>query len=98
MMKATTAQTVKRVRTCIACGAQEDKRALLRIVRASDGSVSLDPTGRAAGRGAYVCSPSCFAQAAKGKRLARALKVPVTQEDYTRIAGELERLGDSVNG
>ncbi|MBE6470205.1 MAG: YlxR family protein [Coriobacteriaceae bacterium] len=88
----------KRQRTCIACGAQGDKVGLMRIVRTADGSASFDPTGRVPGRGAYVCSPECFAQAAKGKRLNRALKMQVTEEDYARIAGELECLHDRVHG
>jgi predicted RNA-binding protein YlxR (DUF448 family) len=28
---------------------------MTRVVRSADGSVSVDPTGRAAGRGTYVC-------------------------------------------
>ena len=55
--------TVKRQRSCIACGRQADKVALLRIVRDPSGAVAFDATGRAPGRGAYVCSEECFAAA-----------------------------------
>lgn len=92
MAKETGKTGTKRVRTCIACGAQGDKVGLLRIVRDGEGQVRFDATGRAAGRGAYVCSPECFAAATKAKRLSRALKTQVKEEDYTRIANELRML------
>ena len=92
------AKTVKRQRTCIACGAQGDKVGLLRIVRMADGHAVFDATGRKPGRGAYVCSVDCFAAATKAKRLNRALKMQVNKEDYAQIAGELERLSDRVQG
>ena len=91
-------QKAKRQRTCIACGAQGDKVGLLRIVRAADGTARFDASGRMPGRGAYVCSAECFAAAAKGKRLNRALKMQVDEEDYAQIAGEIERLADRVHG
>ena len=93
-----TGDAVKRKRTCIACGAQGDKLGLLRIVRTADGRACFDATGRMAGRGAYVCSAACFKAATKAKRLNRALKMPVSEEDYAQIAGELERLADRVQG
>ena len=42
-------------RTCIACGKAAEKSSLVRVVRSPEGTVSLDPQGKAAGRGAYVC-------------------------------------------
>ena len=88
----------KRQRTCISCGAKDDKVGLLRIVRTADGAVRFDETGRVPGRGAYVCSRECFDAAAKAKRLNRALKMKVNEEDYAQIAGELERAADRVHG
>ena len=88
----------KRQRTCIACGSQGDKVGLLRIVRCADGHARFDATGRVPGRGAYVCSADCFSAAMKGKRLNRALKMQVNEEDYAQIAGELEHLSNRVHG
>ena len=51
--------------------------------------MAFDKTGRAPGRGAYVCSEQCFAQARKTRRLERALKVKMTEADYDRVSGEL---------
>ncbi|TMF09514.1 MAG: YlxR family protein [Chloroflexi bacterium] len=42
------------VRTCVACREEAGKGELVRIVRRPDGGVSMDVTGRAAGRGAYL--------------------------------------------
>ena len=79
----------KRERSCIACGAKTGKTELLRIVRDADGAVSFDETGRKPGRGAYVCSNACLEQAARSKRLDRALRCTVHTEDYERIAAEM---------
>ena len=68
----TTTRTVRQ-RSCIACGKLAGKAELMRIVRDPSGAVSFDKTGRAPGRGAYVCSEECFAAACKKKKLDRAL-------------------------
>jgi predicted RNA-binding protein YlxR (DUF448 family) len=79
------------VRTCVACRTERQKRDLLRIVRGPDGSVSFDPTGRAAGRGAYICADgSCWAAAVKRKSLERALSASLPAELRDRLVrGEL---------
>lgn len=90
--------TKKRQRSCIGCGATEAKGSLYRFVRASDGTVSCDPSGRMAGRGAYVCSIGCYNAARKARKLERSLRVKLTEEDYVRIAAELARLCDAETG
>ena len=69
------------VRTCVACRTSGGKRTLLRVVRLPDGGgVALDPSGKRAGRGAYLCqSPDCVALALKQKKLERALKTPLPE-------------------
>ena len=79
-----------RIRTCIGCSAKEGKASFHRIVRASDGTVAFDPTGRKPGRGAYVCSSQCFAKARKAKRLESALRCQIPQAAYDEIAAALE--------
>ena len=62
------------LRKCTGCGEMKPKKELIRIVRSPDGSVSPDFTGRAAGRGAYLCnSAACLKLARKAKRLERSL-------------------------
>lgn len=43
-------------RTCGVCRQTRPKREMTRIVRRADGSVHRDETGKAPGRGTYVCS------------------------------------------
>lgn len=76
----------KRIRTCIACGAKSTKTSLHRIVRTPAGDVEFDPKGRAAGRGAYVCSVECLEQALKSKRIERALKTQVSDEQKESVS------------
>ena len=75
-------------RSCIMCGKLAGKAELMRIVREPSGVVSFDKTGRAPGRGAYVCSEECFA-ACKKKKLDRALKATLGSDGYDRIAADV---------
>ena len=43
------------LRKCAVCGEHFPKKELIRIVRKPDGEVVLDLTGKANGRGAYLC-------------------------------------------
>ena len=66
-------------RTCVVCRSTTAKRALHRIVRSPTGSVSYDPTGKAPGRGAYLCGqPACLQTALRRHSIQRALKVTDT--------------------
>ena len=61
-------------RQCLGCNQHFPKRELLRVVRAADGTVSLDFTGKKSGRGAYVCkNVACLTKAERTKRLSRSL-------------------------
>jgi len=76
------------IRTCIACRKAGDKRALVRFVRMAEGTVVLDPTGKKAGRGAYVCpDPGCLSKALAGP-LEKALKISVDPETKERLRAE----------
>ncbi|OUO93061.1 YlxR family protein [Cloacibacillus sp. An23] len=76
----------QRPRTCVGCGEESPKRTLLRIVRSPEGEVRYDPTGKANGRGAYLCAdPSCVAAAKKKKSLSRALKAEVPESLYDEL-------------
>ena len=66
-------------RTCVVCRATTAKRTLHRIVRSPDGTVAYDPTGKAAGRGAYLCGQlACLDTAVRRRSIQRALKVTDT--------------------
>ena len=82
-------------RTCIACREAKPKRTLVRVVRRTDGSVAVDPTGKQSGRGAYLCQqPQCWQQGLRRDALARALKTTVVPDD--RAA--LERFAENLLG
>ena len=75
-----------RERMCVACRQMQDKHLLIRVVRQPQGTAALDVTGKAAGRGAYLCrTPACLAKAVKSKALDRALKVTVGEDIYTEL-------------
>ncbi len=65
-------------RTCVGCRQVEGKRALVRVVRTPESGVVIDPTGKRAGRGAYIhVDARCWDAALKG-RLEHALKTTLT--------------------
>jgi len=69
-------------RTCVGCATATNKRELVRVVRTADGSVVADPTGKQAGRGAYVHNQAeCWEAALKKGRLERSLKVKISNQD-----------------
>lgn len=80
-------------RTCIGCSESSDKRQFVRFVRTPDGLVDIDPTGKAKGRGAYLCAATdCFEMARKRRRLDSALRVSLKDDDYTRLQREFDEL------
>jgi uncharacterized protein len=84
-------------RTCVACRQTDAKRQLVRIVRTTDGHAAVDPTGKRAGRGAYLCSSSeCWQTALKRHLLARALKLEKLAEDDLHVLNQYaERLSST---
>ena len=81
----------EKIRMCIVCRAQSDKKTLLRVVKNKDGEIFVDKTGKANGRGAYVCKDrNCYQKLCKQKALNRAFKCEVPQEVYQKIGEEFE--------
>jgi predicted RNA-binding protein YlxR (DUF448 family) len=74
------------IRTCVACRQEAGKRTLVRVVRDAHGEATLDATGRAPGRGAYLHrDPQCLQIARKRKALERALKATVSPEVWVQL-------------
>lgn len=81
------------IRTCAACRETSEKRTLVRIVRTPEGHVEVDPTGKANGRGAYLCAnPDCFETARKRRKLDSALRVHLMDDDYNRLRRDFDEL------
>jgi len=86
-------------RTCIVCREVQDKKALVRIVRTPEKRVLLDLTGKANGRGVYLCRrPECLEKGLKKERLSHALKTVVTPEDIEALHGALETELSNMQG
>ena len=85
-------QKHKPQRTCLACRQVRDKRDLIRVVRTPTGKIIIDPTGKADGRGAYLCRDArCYEKGLTGDWLARSLKVKLSPTDVAELRAELER-------
>ena len=57
------------LRMCIACREMKPKQEMTRVVKNAEGEIKLDPTGKAPGRGAYVCSDQECLKKINGKKL-----------------------------
>ncbi|MDR0426649.1 MAG: YlxR family protein [Clostridiales bacterium] len=80
-------------RMCIACRAMKDKAQLIRIVRSPEDVFSLDQTGKARGRGAYVCNDiACIQKCAKARLLNKSFKTKVDEGVYQALLEEFTRL------
>lgn len=78
-------------RQCMGCRERKPKREMLRVVRGTDGTVSLDFSGKVNGRGAYVCPDAeCLKKAQKSRALERCLETAVPQDVYDRMIREME--------
>ena len=78
-------------RQCMGCRERKAKREMIRVVRGSDGTVSLDFGGKMNGRGAYICpNPECLTKARRSKALERSLEVEIPAEVYDRLTREIE--------
>ena len=94
-MARSTIQRRPPTRTCVACRTERAKGDLVRLVRTQSGQsaqnvqdvgIRIDPTGKAPGRGAYLCAdPACWSKALKTRAVQRAL-------DVTSAAGVTELL------
>ena len=87
------------MRKCLGCGEMLPKKELVRVVRTKTGeengeelyTVSLDKTGKMAGRGAYICkNVRCLQLAAKAKRFQRALECQIPEEVFEKMSAEIE--------
>ena len=78
------------MRMCVGCREMKEKRSLLRVVRLEAGGAAIDRTGKAPGRGAYVCpSAECLKKAIKSKALERALETKIDETVYEALSAQL---------
>lgn len=78
-------------RQCMGCRERKAKRELIRVVRGTDGNITVDFSGKVNGRGAYICpDPECLRKAQKAKSLERSLETPIPEQVYERLMKEVE--------
>ena len=70
------------------CNAKKDKTELIRVVKNKECNIRIDKTGKAAGRGAYLCDNiQCLEKAIKSKRLERTFETKISEEIYNDLRG-----------
>lgn len=81
------------LRSCIACRQKSPKRDLIRVVRTLEGVLEIDPKGKRAGRGAYVCrNQQCYEAALQPGRLSQALKSQVSVREAAALRAAVSAL------
>ena len=78
-------------RTCIGCNEIKLKKELIRIVKNKEGQIFIDRTGKANGRGAYICDNiECLEKAIKTKRLERTFETNIDAKLYEELKNTLK--------
>lgn len=79
------------MRMCLGCRQMKPKRELVRVIRTPEGEMKLDVTGKASGRGAYLCrSRACLQQSIKTRALSRAFEAAVGDDVLAQLEKEID--------
>ena len=79
------------MRMCVGCREMKPKAELMRVVKPQDGDCAIDRTGKAPGRGAYVCeSAECLKKAQKTRALERALEAKIDDAVFEQLASQIQ--------
>ncbi|MCA1053551.1 YlxR family protein [Rossellomorea aquimaris] len=80
------------LRKCVATGEMRPKKEMIRIVRSKEGEVSIDPTGKKSGRGAYLSKDKeIILQAKKKNTLANQLQTKIDDSLYDELISLVEK-------
>ena len=78
------------MRMCNGCMEMKPKKELIRVVKNSEGILSVDLTGKKPGRGAYICRDAqCLEKAIKSKRINKNLETNVSEEIYNNLKEQI---------
>ena len=79
------------MRRCVGCMESKEKNQLIRVA-GYEGQITIDPTGKAKGRGVYLCPDlQCFEKAQKKKAIGRNLEMELTGEQVTKLFEDLKQ-------
>lgn len=82
------------IRKCVGCGQSKAKKELIRVVKNQQEQIFLDITGKANGRGVYICNNvDCLNKAKKSKAINRSFKCDVPNEVFDKLEMEIEDNG-----
>ena len=80
------------MRKCVATGEMMPKKELVRIVRSKEGEVSIDPTGKKSGRGAYLSKDKeAILLAKKRNILSKHLEATINDSIYDELLEMIEK-------
>ncbi len=78
------------MRKCTGCGEQKPKKELVRVVKTPNGEILLDLTGKASGRGAYICNNAeCLKKARKSKRIDKTFEMTIPDGIYEQMEAQI---------
>ena len=77
------------MRQCIACRELKPKKEMLRIVKNKEGAIFLDFSGKAQGRGPYICDDeNCIKKLGKQRLINKVFSCEVDESVYSAIEEE----------
>jgi len=80
-------------RMCVACRTMKPKREMLRVIKPKEGDIFIDRTGKAAGRGAYICdNESCINKCVKSKLFNKVFSSQIPDSVYEYIKTEYKKV------
>ena len=83
------------MRMCVGCREMKPKAQLLRVVKPAEGEARIDRTGKASGRGAYICPrPECLKKAQKSRALERALDAKIDEAVFSQLEAQMQPEGE----
>lgn len=75
-------------RTCMGCFEKKDKNKLIRIVKNKKEEIFIDKTGKAEGRGIYICNDvNCLEKLIKNNKLEKVLQIKIDKDIYEKLRG-----------
>lgn len=87
------------MRMCVGCREMKPKVQLLRVVKPQEGDAHIDRTGKAPGRGAYVCGQiECLRKAQKSRALERALDARIDEGVFAQLEAQIAALEANGEG